>query len=191
MSEPTRIDELIRRILPRSTLPSHIRPSMLLDDAVVPPARVADKVEALRQLVRCGGRDDDAFTRIATSKDVADYFIPRLGAHPMESLWVIGVSAKNTPRVVHCVARGGVESCAVAVRDILRVPVLNACPAFIVVHNHPSGDPHPSADDLMLTERVVRAAELLGVRMLDHVIVAANGYASFLDAGLLPARTAR
>jgi DNA repair protein RadC len=188
MSEPTRIDELVRRILPRAALPRHVRPSMLLDDAVAPPPRFAEKVDALRQLVRCGGRDDDTFARIASSKDVADYFMPRLVAHPMESLWVVGVNAKNQPRVVHCVARGGVENCAVAVRDIVRVPVLNACAAFVLVHNHPSGDPQPSADDVALTERVARAGDLLGIRLFDHVIVAADGYASFLDKGLLTAR---
>lgn len=189
MSEgPTRIDELIRRILPRAALPRHVRPSLLLDDAVVPPARVAEKVEALRQLVRCAGRDDDLFGPISSSRDVAEYFVPRLAAHPMESLWVAGLNAKNAVRVVHCVARGGVESCAVAVRDIVRVPVLNACSAFVLVHNHPSGNPEPSADDISLTERVSRAADLLGVRLLDHVIVAASGYTSFVDAGLLTSR---
>ncbi|MGE0790088.1 MAG: JAB domain-containing protein [Sandaracinaceae bacterium] len=182
---PTRIDELIRRVLPRAALPAHVRPSMLLDDAVTPPARVADKVEALRQLIRSGGRDFDLFDRIASSRDIADHFIPRLGTHPMESLWVVGVNAKNVPRVVHCVARGGVESCNVAVRDIARVPVLNACSGFVLVHNHPSGDPAPSADDVALTERVARAGDLLGIRLLDHVVVAASGYASLLDMGLL------
>ena len=186
---PTRIDELIRRVLPRAALPAHVRPSMLLDDAVVTPARVADKVEALRQLVRSGGRDSDLFDRIASSRNIADHFIPRLGTHPTESLWVVGVNAKNVPRVVHCVARGGVENCAVAVRDIVRVPVLNACSAFVLVHNHLSGDPAPSADDVALTERVARAGDLLGIRLLDHVVVAASSYASLLDMGLLTPRS--
>ena len=162
---------------------------MLLDDAVVPPVRVANKVEALRQLVRSGGRESNPFERIASSRDIADHFIPRLGTHPVESLWVVGVNAKNVPRVVHCVARGGVENCAVAVRDVVRVPVLNACSAFALVHNHPSGDPAPSADDIALTERVARAGELLGICLLDHVVVAATSYASFLDMGLLTPRS--
>ena len=72
--------------------------------------------------------------------------------------------------------------------DIVRVSVLNACAAFVLVHNHPSGDPQPSADDVALTERVARAGDLLGIRLLDHVIVAADGYASFLDNGLLTTR---
>lgn len=90
---------------------------------------------------------------------------------------------------MHCVARGGVENCAVAVRDIVRVPVLNACSAFVLVHNHPSGDPAPSADDIALTERVARASDLLGIHLLDHVIVAASSYASLLDMGLLAPRS--
>jgi DNA repair protein RadC len=57
----------------------------------------------------------------------------------------------------------------------------------IFVHNHPSGEPTPSAEDLALTERLCRAGELLGVRVLDHVILGHEGYFSFLDAGLLGA----
>lgn len=185
---PTRLDELVRRVLPRAALPRYVRPSQLLDDAVVPPARVAEKVEALRELIRCGGREDDVLGRIGSSKDVADHFIPRLGSAPMESLWVAGLSAKNHVRVVHCVARGGVDGCAIAARDVVRVPILNACTSFVIVHNHPSGDPTPSADDIALTERVARGGELLGVRLLDHVIVAACEHFSFLDGGLLPDR---
>jgi DNA repair protein RadC len=56
--------------------------------------------------------------------------------------------------------------------------------AAILVHNHPSGAPEPSADDLTLTERLAQAGELLGIALLDHVIVAAEGYFSCLDAGL-------
>lgn len=185
---PTRIDELVRKVLPKAALPKHLRPSHLLDEDVVPPARVAEKVEALRQLVRCGGRPDDVFGPVTSSADVAAYFTPRLCAHPFESLWVVGLTAKNGVRVVQCVARGGVESCAVAVRDVLRVPIVNACSGLVVVHNHPSGDPQPSAADVAITERIRAGAELLGIRLLDHVVVAGNGHFSFLDAGMLATR---
>lgn len=181
----TRVDDLVRTLLPKAAIPKHLRPSLLLDDDVVPPPRVAEKVEALRQLVRTGGRCDDVFGPVQTSRDIAAYFTPRLAAHPFESLWVVGLTAKNGARVVRCVARGSIESCPVSVRDVLRIPVVNACPALVMVHNHPSGDPQPSADDVAITDRIRKGGELLGVRLLDHVIVASKGHFSFLDAGLL------
>ncbi len=185
MSEPTRIDELVSLILPRSRLPKHIRPSLLLDGDVEPPSMLAERVEALRELVRRGGRDQPLTGRIVSSRDVAKHFMPRLSPDTLESLWVVGLDAKNRARVERQVARGGPASCLVAPGDILRVLVLNACPAGIIVHNHPSGDPNPSPEDIALTTRCVAGAELLGITFLDHIIVAGEQYFSFLDAGLL------
>ena len=183
---PTRVDELVATLLPKVPLPAHLRPSQLLDEDVVPPAKLADKVLALRELVRRGGRPENILDgRIASSRDVAVYFEPRLRGDTIESLHVVGLDAKNHVRLAQCVARGGVSSCAVTPRDVLRPLVLNACVSGIVLHNHPSGDPSPSGDDVALTERLARGAELLGVRVLDHIIIGAEGYFSFLDAGLL------
>lgn len=186
---PTRIDELVAAILPKAPLPSHLRPSQLLDEDVVPPAKVAAKVLALRELIRRGGRSEDLLgSRIGSSKDVAAHYLPLLRGDTMESLHLVGLDSRNAVRFMHCVCRGGVSSCAVSPRDLLRPLVLNACVAGIVIHNHPSGDPSPSPEDIALTERIARGAELLGMRLLDHVVIGADGHFSFLDAGLLPRR---
>lgn len=188
-SGPTRIDELIALVLPKAPLPSHLRPSMLLDEAVVPPAKVAAKVLALRELIRRGGRADElADLCITSSTDVAARYRSRLGADTLESMHIVGLDGRHRVRVEMCVARGGISSCAVTPSDVMRPLVLNACAAGVVVHNHPSGDPSPSPEDIALTERLAAAATALGIRLLDHVIVAADGHFSFLDAGLLPRR---
>ncbi len=185
---PSRVDELVAILLPKVALPSHLTPAQLLDGDVVPPTKHAAKVLALRELVRHGGRPDDLIdTRIASSADVAAYYLPRLRGDTMESLHVVGLSSKHHVRFTQCVARGGISSCAVAPRDILRPVLLNASTALVLIHNHPSGDPTPSAEDIALTERVVQAADVLGVRVLDHVVIGARGHVSFLDAGLLRA----
>ncbi|MAQ18782.1 MAG: hypothetical protein CMN30_28795 [Sandaracinus sp.] len=185
MSDLTRIDELIATILPRNRLPRRLRPSQLLDEDVVPPESIAPKVRALRELVRSGGGVEPLTGRLLSSRDVAAFFIPRLGPDPMESLWVVGLDAKNRGRVVRQVARGGPAHCLVAPGDVLRVLVLNGCPSGIVVHNHPSGNVAPSPEDIGLTHRLVTGAELLGLRLLDHVIVGGGRHYSFLDQGLL------
>ena len=166
----------------------HLNPSNLLDDSVIPPSRVAEKVEALRKLVKHGGRSEPLSDRIVSSRDIAAFFEPRLRGDTMESIWIVGMDAKNKVRFTHLSARGGSTSCPSNPADLLRPLVLNACASAVMIHNHPSGDPAPSSDDIALTERVARGAELLGINLLDHIIVGRDGYFSFLDSGLLPSR---
>ncbi len=81
------------------------------------------------------------------------------------------------------VAEGSLTQCPVSPRDALRPAVREGAHGVVFVHNHPSGDPSPSAEDLDLTERLRGAAEVVGVLARDHVIVAAGGYYSFVEAG--------
>ena len=81
------------------------------------------------------------------------------------------------------VAEGSLSQCPVSPRDALRPAVREGAHSIVLCHNHPSGDPSPSADDVDLTERLRAAAELVGILARDHVIVAAGGYYSFVEAG--------
>jgi len=81
------------------------------------------------------------------------------------------------------VAEGSLTQCPVSPRDALRPAVREGAHGVIFVHNHPSGDPSPSAEDADLTERLRAAAELVGLMARDHVIVASSGYFSFVEAG--------
>jgi DNA repair protein RadC len=82
------------------------------------------------------------------------------------------------------IAEGSLTQCPVSPRDALREPVRVGAHGIVFVHNHPSsGDPSPSADDADLTDRLRAAADLVGVLARDHVIVAATGYYSFVEAG--------
>jgi DNA repair protein RadC len=81
------------------------------------------------------------------------------------------------------VAEGSLTQCPVSPRDALRPAVRDGAHGVIFVHNHPSGDPSPSAEDADLTERLRAAAELVGLAARDHVIVATGGYFSFVEAG--------
>lgn len=120
-----------------------------------------------------------------SSADVAAYFQARLAGERIESIWALHLDARNRVRHVHHVGLGGSEVCPIEPAAILRPLIVNGAPAMLMVHNHPSGVPSPSEDDIALTNRVRAACELVGVRLLDHVIVGAEGYFSFLDAGLL------
>ena len=183
---PTRVDDLVATLLPKAPLPAHLSPRLLLDADVVPPAKVAAKVHALRELIRSGGRADDLLERrITSSKEVAAHYMAYLGADTIESFHVVGLDARNGVRLMQCVARGGVSRCALYPRDVFRPVVLNACAAFIAVHNHPSGDPKPSAADIAITRDIVDAAATISVRVHDHLVIGRDRVESFKSLGLL------
>lgn len=78
------------------------------------------------------------------------------------------------------VAVGGLHSCSVSVADILRVVLVGKASAFVLAHNHPSGDPTPSEDDVVLTRAIEEAGKLIGLPLLDHVIIAGAEHSSVL-----------
>jgi DNA repair protein RadC len=110
----------------------------------------------------------------------------RLMTSHIERFVVISVDAKNRVRAEREVARGGRTTCQVDPAEVFRFLVSQSASGAIFVHNHPSGDPEPSAQDLELTERLVAAGSLLGIRILDHVVVGSGRYTSLRDAGLWP-----
>lgn len=124
-------------------------------------------------------------SRITSSEDVFRAFAPWLSDEHQECFWALALDARHRLSARALIARGGLTICPVAPTDAFRPLVREAAHGAIFVHNHPSGVPEPSPEDLQLTERLSAAGKLLGIAVLDHVIVGTEGYFSFLDAGLL------
>jgi DNA repair protein RadC len=95
------------------------------------------------------------------------------------------VDAKSVLSATFQVARGGVHGCALLTRDVLTPVVRQGAAGFVLVHNHPSGDPTPSREDIELTSHLSRAAQTISVPLLDHVVVARDGATSLFELGLL------
>lgn len=129
--------------------------------------------------------------RIGSSREVYAALRPRLGDADTERFLAIALDAKNRPVAEIEIARGGLSACPVSPADVFRALLREAAAGVVFVHNHPSGEPSPSSEDVALTERLRRAGDLLGVRVLDHVIIGREGWFSFLDAGLLGPETGR
>jgi DNA repair protein RadC len=124
--------------------------------------------------------------RLCNSAEVAAAMAPRLAALPHEEMWLCCLDGRNRLRGARRVAQGGLHGAAVQPRDVLRAAVVEAASAMILVHNHPGGDPTPSAEDVALTRRLAEAGEVVGVPLVDHVIVEPGGrYTSLLDLGVL------
>lgn len=123
--------------------------------------------------------------RVASSADVDRMFRPRLSHAEVEHFVAVALDARNRVLREVLIAKGGIAACPVAPGDVFRTLLREAAASTVLVHNHPSGDPTPSSDDLALTARLVAAGDLVGIRVHDHVIVAQGGYQSLLDLGLL------
>lgn len=122
---------------------------------------------------------------ISCSKDVYDLFRFRLASAPSEQFIVLTLNTRNRILSEDLCALGGINTVHVHPSEVVRQAVIRSAPSIICLHNHPSGDPTPSPEDRLLTERINQAATLMGVRMLDHVIMAGHSYYSFSDAGAL------
>ena len=142
-------------------------------------------VAAMEMGRRAQARPLPTTLRIGASSDVDAAMRPRLAHLEVEVFYALALDARNRPIAELKIATGTIDACAVGPADVFRALLREAATGVVLVHNHPSGRPEPSREDIELTARIVRAGQILGVRVLDHVIVASEGYYSFLDAGLL------
>ncbi len=126
---------------------------------------------------------------LASHEAVVRWARPRLAHLEHEEVWVLLLDGRHHLRTATRVAQGGLHACALTPADVLRPAIRGAASAVVLVHNHPSGDPSPSSEDVTMTRAVAAACEVVAVPLLDHVIVARDGAASLLDRGLL--RSAR
>ena len=104
-----------------------------------------------------------------------------------EHFAAVYLDAKNIPLAWRVIAIGTATSCLVHPREVLKPAIHVGAAAFFVVHNHPSADKTPSSEDMQVTSRLFQAGELIGIRLLDHLILGGRGYYSFAESGrLLP-----
>lgn len=124
-------------------------------------------------------------TAIRSSQDIYELFHPLMCDLPTEEFWVLLLN--QAARVIDKVriSCGGIDQTSADVRTILREALLKRATQIVLVHNHPSGNPLPSNEDRRLTEQVGKAAQLMNIRLTDHLIVTDGRYYSFCDEGRL------
>ncbi len=124
--------------------------------------------------------------RMQTSRDIHAHFEPLMQDLPVEECHVMMLNQQLRLIDSRCVARGGLSAALVDVRCVMHEAIIARATAIVLCHNHPSGNPRPSAEDDRLTERIARAAQLLDMRLLDHIVIAGSGYFSYADEGHMP-----
>ncbi len=144
---------------------------------VLTPAR-AERVAAALELGRRAAVPRVRELTLDSAHEVYRYARPRMAHLTYEVFHVLLLDTKRRLVADRRVGQGGLASCALSPRDVFEPAIREAAPAVIFVHNHPSGSPEPSRDDVALTVRLAEAAGMLGITLVDHVVVADGGFAS-------------
>ena len=153
--------------------------------AGVGTARAVTVHAALELGRRMAAESRDEGAPVRSPRDVYAVFASRLEDLPVEEFHVAVLDAQHRLERDVTVTRGILNSSLVHPREVFREAIAERAAAIILVHNHPSGDPTPSADDRVVTEQLVAAGRLLDIPVHDHVIVGRGRYVSFAEAGLL------
>ncbi len=129
--------------------------------------------------------DDDGPPVLQTSVDVARMMKPIMEFLPQEQLRVLSLNSRNQLLASSTVFMGTVNSVSVRPVEVFRQAVQVNAPSVVMVHNHPSGDPDPSAADVALTKEIAAVGKTLDIKLADHVVVARDGYVSMRDREIL------
>lgn len=145
----------------------------------------AAEIKAAIELGRRYQKPTLAGASFCSSRDVADYYRPRMKDAKKELFRCVLLDAKNRLIREETVSVGSLTASIVHPRDTFKAAIRESAAAVIFIHNHPSGDTRPSQEDILLTKRLVQAGEVLGIQVLDHIIIGDGGHFSFRDQGLI------
>ena len=124
---------------------------------------------------------------LRSSTDAAEFFRPLYTGVDREQVTAALLDAKHRVIGIDVVSIGSLTASIIHPREVFKPAILTNAAAVLLCHNHPSGVADPSPEDREITERLYRAGELLGIRVLDHVILGESSHYSFVDAGTFPA----
>lgn len=123
--------------------------------------------------------------RFLTPDDAGAFLLPRFGAHPVERFGALLLDTKYRLVGTRLLSVGSLDASLAHPRELFREALLTSAAVVVAFHNHPSGDPTPSQDDVLLTRRLKLAGELVGVALLDHVVLGDSRYCSMRQMGLI------
>jgi DNA repair protein RadC len=145
-----------------------------------PPQDILALLELLRAMLQPNPRD-----QIKSPTDAAGLLMLDMSALDQEHLRTVLLDTKNRVQAITTVYVGSVNSAMIRVGEVFKAALAWNSAALIVVHNHPSGDPTPSPEDLLNTEQIVAAGKLLDIDVLDHLVIGQGRYCSMREKGLV------
>jgi DNA repair protein RadC len=149
------------------------------------PAKAAEIKAALEIARRLGGPKWQVGEPLRSAEEVFRHFQPNLAREKRELFYVVLLNNKNRKIRDVKISEGSLTASLVHPREVYNPVIRESAAAVIFVHNHPSGDPAPSPEDIEITRRLKEVGEVMGVRVLDHVVIGHERFFSFSDRGLL------
>ena len=125
---------------------------------------------------------------LCSPRQLASYLLPLYGVAPVEQFGIVMLDTKHRVIRIKIVSVGSLDTTVVHPREVFREATSASAAAIVLFHNHPSGDPTPSPDDVLLTTRMVSAGTIMGIEVVDHLILADRKYYSLVEAGSLARR---
>ena len=185
--------------MPRKKLTKQSENPLLIPEQTASPATPEGQavLEALRSnmalLGELAARYEVAFQperpaempTINCPQDVHNLLGPEMSALAQEQLRVLLLNTRNQVRGQRVVYMGNVNSAVIRPAEVLRAAVIESAPSIIISHNHPSGDPTPSPEDVSITRELVQAGKLLGIDLLDHVVIGGDRWVSLKERKLM------
>jgi DNA repair protein RadC len=145
--------------------------------------RLAAVGELARRLVGHEKRAPKLY--LSGPEDVADMFMREMGGLDREHFRAILLNTKNRILGVRTISIGSLNASIVHAREVFKAAVAESAQAIVLVHNHPSGLPEPSSEDIAVTQRLAEAGRILGIEVLDHIILGSHGFVSLKETGHL------
>ena len=149
------------------------------------PAKVAQLKACLEIGKRIGSQKWETGQPLQSAEDVYHHFRENLGREKRELFYVVLLNNKNRKMREVKVSEGSLTAALVHPREVYNPVIRDSAAGVIFVHNHPSGDPAPSPEDIDITKRLKEVGDVMGVRVLDHVVIGHDRYFSFNERGML------
>jgi len=164
---------------------ARVSPAELTRMEGIGPAKAVELLAALELGRRAQAGSDEQRPVLRSPEDAARRLIPFLRDREKESFVVLVLDAQNALRTLAEVSSGTLNASLVHPREVFRVAIENGAAAVLVAHNHPSGNPEPSTEDLEITRQLAESGKILGIPLHDHLIIAGNRFVSFAERGLI------
>jgi DNA repair protein RadC len=145
-------------------------------------AALSAAFQLVRRIQSKTSKDQPSFKR---AKDVANLYLPLMKDLRKEVFRVLLLSRSNRLIKEVTISEGTLDASIVHPRDVFREALLESAAGVILLHNHPSGNPNPSEEDLRITKQLVEAGRVMGIKVYDHIILAGEEYRSLADDGLI------
>ncbi|MBS4024999.1 MAG: DNA repair protein RadC [Clostridia bacterium] len=149
------------------------------------PAKACQVKAALELAKRLAALGGESRPVIRSPQDIAALVLEEMRSLDREHFKTLALNTKNQVLAIETVSIGSLNSSIVHPREVFKNPIKRSAAAIVLVHNHPSGDPTPSSEDVAVTKRLIEAGKILGVEVLDHLVTGNKGYISLREKNLM------